>query len=87
MEIKIATLNLCLGLKNKQIDIENLLINNEIKILCLQEVEIEQGFDPVTLSLKDFQFELELNLVKSRTGILLLKSTNTCLISHFNVLP
>ena len=69
MEIKIETLNLCLGLKNKRIDVESLLINNDIKVLCLQEVEIEWGFDPETLKLKNFQFELETNSLKSRTAI------------------
>ena len=68
MEIKIATLNLCLCLKNKRIDVENLLIDNNIKVLCLQEVEVESGFDPETLKLKNFQFELETNSLKSSTA-------------------
>ena len=41
MEVKIATLNLCLGLKNKKLEIENLLLQNDIDILCLQEVELK----------------------------------------------
>ena len=69
IEIKIATLNLCLGLKSKRIDVENLLRENEIKILCLQEVEIEPGLDPESLNLNEYQFELETNSVKARTGI------------------
>ena len=69
MEFKFGTLNLCLGIKNKRIDVENLLEENKIKILCLQEVEIETGFDPDTLRLKNYQFELEKNTLKSRTGI------------------
>ena len=56
--LKIATLNLCLGLKNKRIDIENLM--NNIKILCLREVELESIIDPNMLKLKNFQFELEI---------------------------
>ena len=69
MEIKIATLNLCLGLKNKRVDIEYLLRNNDIKILCLQEVKVEAGFDPDSLRLANYQFELECNSFKARTGI------------------
>ena len=42
--LKIATLNLCLGLKNKKLDVENLLSENKINILCLQEVEIESNY-------------------------------------------
>ena len=43
MELKIATLNLCLGLKNKRLDVENLLIGNDIQIL--REIKIESNFD------------------------------------------
>ena len=61
MELKIATVNLCLGLKNKRIDVENLMIKNDIRILCLQEVEIENIIDTNLLKLKNYQFELENN--------------------------
>ena len=74
MEFKIATLNLCLGLKNKRIDVENLLIMNKIEILCLQEVEIEAGFNQESLNLKNFQLEIERNSLKSRCGIYIKKS-------------
>ena len=50
-----TTLDLCLDLKNKRIDIENLLVDNEIKILCLQEVEVESNYDPRNLKLKNHQ--------------------------------
>ena len=69
METKITTGNLCLGLKNKRIDVEHLLKKNDIEILCLQAVEIECNFNQESLSLKDFQFEMEVNSLKSRTGI------------------
>ena len=69
MEIKIATLNLCLGLKNKRIDVENLLIRNDMKVLCLQEMEVESGIDTETLQLKNSQCELEINSLKSRIAI------------------
>ena len=56
MDFKIASINLCLGLENRRIDVENLLIENEIMILCLQEVEIESNFDLKNLKLKGYQF-------------------------------
>ena len=40
MSIKIATLNLCLGLRNKKLLVKNLLNENEIDILCMQETEV-----------------------------------------------
>ena len=39
-KIKIATLNLCLGLKNKKLEVSQLLNEYEIDVLCLQETEI-----------------------------------------------
>ena len=69
MDLKIATVNLCLGLKNKRVEVERLLVENEIKIIFLQEVEIETGVDPKILKFKNFQFEFETNSEKSRTGM------------------
>ena len=74
MDLKIATLNLCLGLKCKKIDVESLLLINNIGILCLQEVEVETNFSPDLLSIKNYNFELELNSVQSRVGIYVSKS-------------
>ena len=68
-KIKIATLNLCLGLKNKKLEIENLLAHNHIDLLCLQEVEFESRLDPSPLKIKNYNFELEVNSLKSRVGI------------------
>ena len=42
--IKIATLNLCLGLKSKKLEVENILTENNIDILCLQEMEIDSTY-------------------------------------------
>ena len=74
--IKIATLNLCLGLKNKKLDVENLMSENDTNILCLQEVEVEKNFDSEVLKIKNFQFELEANTLKSRTGICISNSVS-----------
>ena len=67
--IKIATLNLCLGLKSKKLEVDNILTENSIDILCLQEVEIESTYGQGLLKIKNYQFELETNSAKSRTGI------------------
>ena len=72
--MNIGTLNLCLGLKNKKLEVENLMSQNEISILCMQEVEIESNYDPNVLNIKNYNFELEVNSIKSRTGIFISKS-------------
>ena len=45
MPIKISKLNLCLGLKNKKLQVKNLLEENEIDILCMQETEVLKDID------------------------------------------
>ena len=45
MPIKISTLNLCLGLKNKKLLVEKLLNENEIDILCMQETEVMKDIE------------------------------------------
>ena len=69
VELKIGTLNLCLGLKHKKDLVKNILYENKIDILCLQEVEIESGFDLVNLGIPGFCLEVEKNSIKSRTAI------------------
>ena len=39
-DIKIATLNLCLGLKFKKLMVEQILNEHNIDIFCMQEVEM-----------------------------------------------
>ena len=82
MDLKVASLNLCLGLKCKKIEIENLLLNNGISILCMQEVELESGCDPEILSIKDYNLEIELNSVKSRVGVYINKSVEYMRMSN-----
>ena len=67
--IKIATLNLCLGLKNKKEEVKRLIINNDIDILCMQETEIPADFPVEMLTFKGYNYENEHNIVKSRCGI------------------
>ena len=67
--IKIATLNLCLGLKNKKEEVKRLILNNDIDILCMQETEIPADFPVELLTFKGYNYENEYNIVKSRCGI------------------
>ena len=68
-KIKISTLNLCLGLKNKKLEVSLLLIEHKIDILCLQETEVEKHLNPVSLAINGYELELEMNNLKARTGI------------------
>ena len=68
MVIKIATLNLCLGLKNKKLQVKNLVTTTEIDILLLQETEIEPDYDTNTLSFAGYNIEAEINTTKTRVG-------------------
>ena len=66
--LKIATLNLCLGLKFKKDLVKNILLENEIDILLMQETEIENDFDCEMLNIPGYRFEFETNDVKRRVG-------------------
>ena len=69
-KIKIASLNLCLGLKFKKDLVKNILVENDIDVLSLQETEIESDFDCDCdlLSIPGYRFEYESNNVKRRVG-------------------
>ena len=66
--LKIATLNLYLGLKFKKDLIKNILLENEIDILLMQETEIEKDFDCELLNIPGYCFEFEANDTKRRVG-------------------
>ena len=55
-EIRIASLNLCLGLKNKRDEVERIISDNSIDILCMQETEVENNLDHSSLNLKKLLF-------------------------------
>ena len=67
--IKIATLNLCLGLKNKKDTVKKLILENDIDILCLQETELEPDFPTKLLTFRGYGYESENNVYKSRCGM------------------
>ena len=51
-QLKIGTLNLCLGLKNKKDLVKDILMSNEIDILAMQEIELESTFDTNLLNIQ-----------------------------------
>ena len=67
--IKIATLNLCLGIKNKKEAVRTLIEENKIDILCLQETEITPDFPTKLLTFGGYNYESEKNNIKARCGI------------------
>ena len=69
MNVKIGTLNLCLGLRNKKDEIKRLLIEKKIDILCVQETEIDPEFPIDSLTISGYGYESEANEYKSRVGI------------------
>ena len=75
--MKIATLNLCLGLKNKKDAVKKLIVDNEIEILCLQETEIPVSYPVDLLTFKGFNYENENNQFKSRCGIFISDKSRT----------
>ena len=66
---KIASLNLCLGLRNKKDAVKRLIQENEIDIMCLQETEIPVDFPIDLLTFKGYNYENESCTDKSRCGI------------------
>ena len=67
--IKLATWNLCLGLKNKKDYVIEKLRKQKIESCCMQEVDLETNFPIKNLTTRDYNFECEVNEIKSRTGI------------------
>jgi exonuclease III len=63
---KIASLNLCLGLKNKKESVKRLIIENDIDIMCMQETEVPVDFPTDLLMFKGYCYENESNQFKSR---------------------
>ena len=69
MNLKIATLNLCLGLRSRKEEIKELIRKNNIDILCLQEVELEHDYDSTLLNFMGYNLETEINSLKRLTAI------------------
>jgi exonuclease III len=76
MTIKIALLNLCLGLPNKKNIVKQLILNNDIDVLCLQETEIDSNIDHNLMSFIKYNYESESNNIRSRVGCYINSSLN-----------
>ena len=68
-DVKIASWNLCLGLRNKKEYVSNVINENKIDVCCLQEVDIEPNYPTNLLSFKGYSIEIENNTKKARSGI------------------
>ena len=69
--IKVATWNLCLGLKNKKDYVYDTLRREKIDVCLLQEVEININYPLNILSAKDYNIEVEKNDTKARCAIVI----------------
>ena len=63
-ELKIGSLNLCLGLPNKKDMVVEMLKLNKLSICCLQETEIPENFPENILNFGGYNLELEMNKEK-----------------------
>ena len=66
--IKIATLNLCLGLKFKKDFVKDLLNKEMIDVLGMQETEVCHDFDIDLLNIPGYILEVEQNDSKIRVA-------------------
>ena len=82
--LKIATLNLCLGLKNKKDLIKDILNSKDLDIMLMQETEIEADFDCELLRIPGFILEMENNKHKKRVGIYIKSNINYKRLSVMN---
>ena len=64
--VKIATWNVCLGLKNKKVYVKEKIIEEEIDICCIQECDIPLNYPSNILSFRNYNLEIETNTIKAR---------------------
>ena len=76
MNLKIATLNLCLGLKNKKDLVKDIICANDLDVVLLQETEIGSNVDSELLRIPGYTLELEDNVRTKRVGIYLKNNLN-----------
>ena len=69
MNMKIGTLNLCLGLRNKKEEVKQIIKENNIDILCIQETELDSDFPVEILTFSGYALEVEKNSSKIRSAI------------------
>ena len=67
--VNIALWNVCPGLKRKKEYVKSKIIKENIDICCIQECEIKPDFPDNILTFKNFNLEVETNIVKLRCCI------------------
>jgi endonuclease/exonuclease/phosphatase family metal-dependent hydrolase len=69
--INVCTWNLCLGLQYKLSYVREILIQDDIDMLCLQETEIEEGLDINVLEINGYELETDLadNIIRTAVYI------------------
>ena len=76
MSVKIATWNLCLGLKKKKEYVIDTLRRENIDICLLQEVDIPCDYPINILSSKDYKLEVDKSTLKSRCAFMIKNNIN-----------
>jgi endonuclease/exonuclease/phosphatase family metal-dependent hydrolase len=69
MEIKLGSLNLCLGLANKKDLVKQIILDEKIDIMCVQETELSSNLDHSLLSFPGYIYESEKSNIKARVGL------------------
>ena len=69
--INVCTWNLCLGLQYKLNYVRDILIKDDVDILCLQETEIDEGLDMDILKINGYELETDLadNIIRTAVYI------------------
>ena len=83
MEIKIASLNLCLGLQSKKNLVKETILHDKIDILCMQETEININLDHNLLSFPGYSIEVEKNSQNATVAFYINNSINYSLAPFF----
>ena len=74
--LKVATWNVCLGLKNKKDYVARMIRENDIDVCGIQECEIDKDFPPSVLAFKDYNIEIEENIEKARVCMYIKQNIN-----------
>ena len=74
--INVCTWNLCLGLQYKLRYVEEILIKEDIDVLCLQETELEKGLDMTVLNIKGYDLETDSAADTIRTSVYIKSTLN-----------
>ena len=74
--INVCTWNLCLGLQYKLRYVEEILIKEDIDVLCLQETELKKGLDMTVLNIKGYDLETDSAADTIRTSVYIKSTLN-----------